>query len=110
MSKQKELEAYWEGQKDSALMSRPFDTKFPEAEFPLLWLLFSQTKRTKDDHSGFSITFFKDKDAFKVLLSDKVSGKLAFITIETLEDVFAYLDGVLADGSVDWRAITNGRG
>lgn len=109
MSKAKELEAYWTGQKESQLMSRPFDTKFAETEFPLLWLLLSQTKRTGDDHTGFSITLFKDKDAFKCLLSDKINGKLAFITIETLEDVFATVDGLLADGSVDWRAISNGR-
>jgi len=109
MSKAKELEAYWEGQKETQLMSRPFDTKFAEAEFPLLWLLLSQTKRTSDDKTGFSITLFKDKDAFKCLLSDKIAGKLAFITIETLEDVFATVDGLLADGSVDWRAVSNNR-
>jgi len=109
MSKQKDLDAYWSSQKDAQLMSRPFDTKFAEEYFPLLWLLLSQTKRTSDDHTGFSITLFKDKDAFKCLLSDKINGKLAFITIDTLEDVFGTVDGLLADGSVDWRAISNGR-
>lgn len=99
----KDLEAYWETTKDRSNVRTAFDTDFPVREFPILWLLLSTTKRTSDDRTGFSITIFKDKDAFKVLLTDKIESQAAFITIDTLEDILVTVEGHLTDGTVDWR-------
>ncbi len=51
-----------------------------------------------------SLILFSEEGLWKLCLSDKDSGRVAFVTAQTPVEVFGAAEKGLAAGSLDWRA------
>jgi hypothetical protein len=50
-----------------------------------------------------TLLFFRDQGHFKVCVSDRALGKVAFVTGDSLEALMTSLEKDLVKGDLDWR-------
>lgn len=77
----------------------------PPGEFPLLEeLMWTVTLSDGSTRETMSVTVFVEDGRLKAALNDRDLGVVAFVTGESLMDLFSTVERSLVEDCLDWRA------
>jgi len=70
---------------------------------PQLMELLGRRQIGDDERDPGKLSFFFDEGRLKACLSFPSEGKVAFVTLDTLDGVLERLEGLLVNDGLDWR-------
>lgn len=74
-----------------------------ESKCPLLNALLCLSVHNGKRRKRTTLLLFSDDGGAKVCLNDKDNGRVAFLTLETTEDMLEFVESKLEAMDVDWR-------
>lgn len=83
--------------------------EYLEQKAPTLFELMTVTELAGKKIRPVTLIVFAEDGRFKVCVNDRETGRVAFVTLDTCEDVFEHLDARLDACEVEWRASGGGK-
>ena len=70
---------------------------------PMFHRWFTMNKYRDADRMTPTLNIWTEDGRFKVCLSDRQTGMVAFLTLRSLDSAFQDIDRALDDGNVEWK-------